>query len=305
MTHTKLSPLVKRFGCASVASHASALLAAFALSITSASARSFWLLPSETVFAAAGEWVTVDGGASTAPFENSKFPLELAELRITAPDGSAVAPQNALTGKLRSVFDVHLEQRGTYRLVVLDDSAFALWKDAKNGGQGDRATGVQGIRAAEEERRWRGAESELKNAVPADAQDLKIGQMLYRTEVFITVGEPGPIPAAPSGHAGIGLEMVPLTHPSDLVPDEEAEFAFFINGEPAAELTVTVTPGGFRWRDDAGVIELKTDAEGRVRVTWPGPGQYLIYAATSDDKATVSGAAERLIFYAGTLEVLP
>jgi len=94
--------------------------------------------------------------------------------------------------------------------------------------------------------RWRGAESELVHAVPADAQELKIGQMLYRTEVFITVGEPGEIPAAAGEHAGKGLEMVPLSHPNDLVPDEEAEFAFFINGEPAADLTVTVTPGGFR-----------------------------------------------------------
>jgi len=262
---------------------------AFAFAATTSSARSFWLLPSETVFAATGEWVTVDGGASTAPFENSKFPLELAELRITAPDGSRVAPQNAFTGKLRSVFDVRLEQRGTYRLAVLDDSAFAIWKENESG----------------EDRRWRGPKAELKNAVSADAQDLQIGQMLYRTEVFITVGEPGPIPVAPSEHADKGLEMVPRSHPNDLVSDEEAEFAFFINGKPAADLTVMITPGGFRWRDDAGVIELKTDAQGLVRVTWPGPGQYLIYAAASDDRATVAGAEKRLIFYAGTFEVLP
>jgi len=261
----------------------STLIGAFA--VATGYARSFWLLPSDTVFAAAGEWVTVDGGASTAPFENSKFPLELAELRITAPDGSRVDPQNAFTGKLRSVFDVRLEQRGTYRLAVLDDSAFAFWKDSASG----------------EDRRWRGPESELAQVVPADARDLQLGQMLYRTEVFITAGEPGPIPTAPSEHAGKGLEMMPRSHPNDLVPDEEAEFTFFINGEPAADLTVTITPGGFRWRDDAGVIELKTDAQGRVR----GPGQYLIYASASDGKVTIHGAARRELFYAGTLEVLP
>jgi len=262
---------------------------AFAFAATTSSARSFWLLPSETVLGVAGEWVTVDGGASTAPFENSKFPLELSELRITAPNGSPVAPQNAFTGKLRSVFDVLLEQRGTYRLAVLDDSAFAFWKDAESG----------------EVLRWRGPAADLKSAVPADAQELQIGQMLYRTEVFITVGEPGPIPAVPSEHAGKGLEMVPLSHPNDLVPDGEAEFAFLINGAPAADLTVSITPGGFRWRDDAGVVELKADADGLVRVAWPAAGQYLIYAQASDDKATIHGAAHRELFYAGTLEVLP
>jgi len=260
-------------------------------------ARSFWLLPSSTTLGKADRWVTVDGGASTAPFENSLFPLELAELRVTAPDGSAVALQNAFTGKLRSVFDLSLEQSGTYRLAVLDDYAFALWKDAGSGGQGGGAAG--------EDRRWRGPESELVHAVPADAQELQIGQMLYRTEVFITVGEPGEIPAAPSEHAGKGLEMVPLSHPNDLVLDEEAEFAFLIDGKPAADLTVTITAGGFRWRDDAGVVELKTDAVGIVRITWPAAGQYLISATVIDDKATVSGATERRIFYAGTLEVLP
>jgi len=282
MTHT-----TPRFPRLLAVLFVSALIGAF--TVATGYARSFWLLPSETVFAAAGEWVTVDGGASTAPFENSKFPLELAELRVTAPDGSAVVPQNAFTGKLRSVFDVHLEQRGTYRLAVLDNSAFAIWKDFETG----------------EDKRWRGPESELKGAVPADARDVQIGQMLYRTEVFITVGEPGSIPTAPSEHAGKGLEMVPLSQPNDLVPDEEAEFAFFINGEPAVDLAVSITPGGFRWRDDAGVIELKTDAQGRVRVTWPGPGQYLIYATASDEKATIHGASRRELFYAGTLEVLP
>jgi len=290
MTHT-----TPRFRRLLAVLFVSALVGAFAAA--TGYGRSFWLLPSETVIGAAGEWVTVDGGASTAPFENSKFPLELAELRITAPDGSRVAPQNAFTGKLRSVFDVLLEQRGTYRLAVLDDYAFALWKDAGSGGQDGGAAG--------EDRRWRGPESELVHAVPADAQELQIGQMLYRTEVFITVGEPGEIPAAPSEHVGKGLEMVPLSHPNDLVPDEEAEFAFLIDGEPAADLTVTVTPGGFRWRDDAGVVELKTDAHGLVRITWPAAGQYLISATVIDDKATVSGATERRIFYAGTLEVLP
>jgi len=262
---------------------------AFAFGTTPSSARSFWLLPSETILGAVGEWVTVDGGASTAPFENSKFPLALAELRITAPDGSRVAPQNAFTGKLRSVFDVCLEQRGTYRLAVLDDSAFALWTDSASG----------------EVLRWRGPAADLAGAVPAEAQDLQIGQMLFRTEVFITVGEPGAIPASPAEHAGKGLELVPLSHPNDLVPDEEAQFGFTINGEPAVDLAVSITPGGFRWRDDAGVIELKTDAQGVVRVTWPTAGQYLIYANASDAKSTVAGAQHRELFYAATLEVLP
>src|SRR5256885_10450452 len=67
-------------------------------------------------------------------------PLGLDNLVVSAPDGSAVAPQNAHRGKLRSVFDLDLQQSGTYRLAIVNDGLFASWKD--------KATG--------QNRRWRG-----------------------------------------------------------------------------------------------------------------------------------------------------
>jgi|GEM_PF-155636 len=287
-------------GHVSAASAVVALLAAFGVFATGtlAHARSTWLLPSSTVLTASDKWVTVDAGASSAPFENSVFPLGLDSLRITAPDGSAVAPQNALTGALRSVFDVPLAQHGTYRLAALEDNAYGIWKDAASG----------------EERRWRGPAEQFAKAVPADARELQSGKMLHRTEVFVTVGAPGPVPAESPQYAGKGLELVPFTHPNDLVPDEEAEFGFLLNGEPVPNLRVTVTPGGFRWRDDLGERILKTDGQGRMRITWPAAGQYLLYARVgelageeipADAPKLPANSPYQFFFYAGTFEVLP
>jgi len=250
-------------------------------------ARSFWLLPSATVLTPADGWVTVDVGVSTAPFEGSTHGMELDNLHVTAPDGTRVAPQNPLSGKLRSVFDVPLTQRGTYRLEVVDDSVFATWKDAEG------KTG-----------RWRGKPGELAQKVPANAQDVQAGQLLWRIETFVTAGAPGALhPSA--RQPGQGLEMVPVTHPNDLVAGEEAQLRFHLNGKPAPDLQVRITPGGFRWRNDAGVMQLKTDAQGLLRVRWPGAGMYLVNASAADEGSTVANVKQRRLFYAGTLEVLP
>src|SRR5688500_7440301 len=75
-----------------------------------------WLLPSQTVVAGEDPVITVDAAVSNDLFYFNHVPLRLENLRITAPDGSAVQPANPATGKYRSVFDVALDQQGTYRI---------------------------------------------------------------------------------------------------------------------------------------------------------------------------------------------
>jgi len=252
-------------------------------------ARSFWLLPSDTSLSVADQWITVDLGVSNAPFERSTMGMPMTDdLRITAPDGSQIAPQNTITGKLRTVFDVPVSQRGSYRLAIVDHGFFATWKDAQTGNP----------------QRWRGSWEAFAQKVPADAQELRGGEMLWRIETFITVGAPGKIPAD-ARRAGQGLELLPVTHPNDLTAGETAQWAFHLNGKPAADLQITLTPGGFRWRNSAEEMRLKTDAQGRVKVVLPKAGMYLIHARAADESGSAPQARQRLFFYAGTVEVLP
>lgn len=176
----------------------------------------------------------MDAAVSNDLFFFNHVPLGLDNLVVSAPDGSAVAPQNAHRGKLRSVFDLDLQQSGTYRLAIVNDGLFASWKD--------KATG--------QNRRWRGSPEKFAADVPADAQDLKVTQSVGRIETFVTVGKPSAV--KPSGK---GLELVPVTHPNDLVKGEKATFAFHVDGKPAANLEVVLVPGATRYRDNKGEID--------------------------------------------------
>ena len=251
--------------------------------VTTAQAHNVWLMPSSTVLSK-GEWITVDAAVSNDLFYFNHVPLALDNLVVTAPDGSAMAAQNPHRGKLRSVFDLELKAPGTYTIAVVNDGVFASYKE--------KATG--------QNRRWRGAPDKLAAEVPADAVDLKVTQSSGRVETFVTVGKP-------STHkpTGKGLELVPVTHPNDLVKGEKATFAFHVDGKPAAGMEVAIVPGATRYRDKTGEIKLTTDAQGQFSVTWPQAGMYWIDADVRDDKVTVPQAKERRLSYVATMEVLP
>lgn len=263
--------------------HLLAALLACALPFT-ASAHKAWLLPSQTVIAGNDAWITVDAAVSNDLFYFNHVPLRLDSLLVTAPDGSKTAVRNAATGKYRSVFDVELAQQGTYRIGVLNDTLAASWQeDGKP-------------------KRWRGTAASFAAEVPKQAKALQVMQSISRVETFVSNGSPNDTALKP---AGIGLELLPVTHPNDLVAGEQATFRFHIDGKPAAGLDVEIIGGGTRYRDAPGEIKRKTDAEGKFTVAWPQAGMYWLEASVEDDKPTLPQASKRRLGYAATLEVLP
>lgn len=262
---------------------AAALVIAVAASATAVQAHNVWLLPSSTVLSK-GDWITVDAAVSNDLFFFNHNPLGLDNLLVTAPDGSAIKAENIHKGKLRSVFDLNLAQPGTYRVAVLNDGVFARWKD--------KATG--------QAKRTRGTPETIAGQIPSDAQEIEVTQSAGRIETFVTVGKPSTI--RPSGK---GLELVASTNPTDLVKGEKASFVLQIDGQPAKDLEVTVTPGNTRYRDKIDEITTKTDAKGQFTVTWPQAGMYWLEASTKDGKTSVPQAKERRLSYAATLEVMP
>lgn len=263
------------------------LTAALALACAAtlpAQAHNAWMLPSTTVLSKA-DWITVDAAVSNDLFFFNHVPLNLQNLQITAPDGSAVQPQNLHQGKLRNVFDLHLEQPGTYRIATVNNGLFASYKDAQG-----------------QSRRWRGTPEKFAAEVPADARELKVTQAVGRIETFVTLGKPSAIAAT-----GQGLELLPVEgqHPNDLVAGETTRLRLTADGQPAASITVTITPGGSRYRDSVNEIEATTNAQGVFSVTWPAAGAYWLETELKDNKTTLPQAKERRLTYAGTLEVLP
>ena len=267
-----------------------AVLACGATLSLSAHAHRPWLLPSATLTDGAMPVVSVDAAISEDLFEFDSFPLLLDTLRVTAPDGSAVAADARTEAKRRISFDVKLAQKGTYRIAGVTDTAMASWK-------------VGG-----ETRRWRGAPAALAKEVPADAQDLQVSRQLARAETFVTNATPSALPATVTGE---GLELLPLTNPTDLSVGDATRFRVLLDGKPYAGADVTVIRGGNRYRYKMGELALTTDAAGEFSVAWPEAGRYWLgvnhggrpQGATAPASAPAGGA--RRESYSATFEVLP
>lgn len=255
-------------------------LAALLAAPMSAQAHRAWLAPTSTVLSGAEAWVGFDAGMSNGVFIPDHAAMRLDGLTITAPDGSAAQAQNMMRSRYRATFDLHLNQPGTWRVANVMGGYSAVYKQ---GG---------------EEKRWRGTEADMATAIPADATDVVRTRSMNRVETFVTLGEPTAI--TPTGQ---GLELVPVTHPNDLVAGEAATFTLMHDGKPAANQTITVARGGTRYRDNPEEITVTTGADGGFSVTWPEAGMYWINAAIRTPAAGDQIAMNAQ--YNGVVEVLP
>jgi uncharacterized GH25 family protein len=261
-----------------------ALLAALAMLALpmSAQAHRAWLAPTATVLSGTEAWVGFDAGMSNGVFIADHAAMNLAGLTITGPDGSTLAPENLHRARYRSTFDLRLTQPGTYRVANVMGGVIVSYKQ---GG---------------EQKRWRGAEAEMAANIPADATDVVATRSASRIETFVTLGAPSLTALAPTGE---GIELVPVTHPNDLVSGEAATFKLLHDGQPAAGLEVTIARGGTRYRDNPEEMTVTTGADGSFTVTWPEPGMYWMNASVRSEAAgdRLASTAQ----YNGVVEVLP
>jgi uncharacterized GH25 family protein len=256
-----------------------------------ASAHRQWMMPSSTVLSGDDVWVTVDAAVSNDLFYFEHQPMRLDALKAWAPDGSEAVIENKATGRYRSTFDVHLTQKGTWRIASVVDGVMGSYD--LNG---------------KTERLPRGTTTaNLAEKIPAGATNVRTAESNNRNEIFVTVGEPTTTLFTPTGK---GIELVPVTHPNDLIAGEAATFQFLLDGKPTADLPVTVIPGGIRYRDQLGQIDTRTDGEGKVEIIWPEAGMYWVNVTTPRAEGEGEGPPPadapptRRASYVTTLEVL-
>ncbi|WP_430388404.1 DUF4198 domain-containing protein [Dyella sp. 20L07] len=260
---------------------------ALALALTlpvAAQAHKMWLVPSATNVSGADPWVTVDAAVSNDLFYPDHMPVAMDRVVVTAPDGQTAKAENAVTGQYRSVFDVHLTQKGTYKVAVVNAGLFASYE--LNG----------------EKKRWRGDAAGLSKEIPAGAKNVDVSESINRVETFVTNGKPTDVALKPTGK---GLELVPVTQFTDLAAGEPATFQLLLDGKPAAGLKVAAIAGETRYRNAQDELDVTTDKDGKFKLNWPHAGMYWINASTQDDKASAKPAKQRRLSYAATLEVLP
>lgn len=260
-----------------------------AAAASSAQAHRPWLYPQQTMVEAREAWVTVDGAVSEGLFDIEHVAFKLDKAVITAPDGSTLTTPAPLTGRQRSSIDLRLPQDGTYRIAIVNRNVMGSYKDAKG-----------------ELKRFRGTEDTLAKDVPAGATEVKTTAMHQRIETFVSANKTSDGALKPSGS---GLELVPLTNPTDLRAGESAKWRFTLDGKALANHPFSLIPGGVKYRGTLGELRLNTDANGEVEVKLPAPGMYYVSAsypaARPSQQDAAAQASARRYSYAATLEILP
>lgn len=268
-----------------------------------------WLLPTATTVSGQDPWVSVDAAVSNDLFFPDHFPMQLQQIKVTMPDGKPGKIENGVTGRYRTVFDVHLTQPGTWRIGTESVNVMGSFKvdgvEKRVGRRPGPPPGAMGPGGAPGgEGRGPGGpqlETVALEAIPANATDLKLTEAISRNDIFVTSGAPTTNLFTPTGK---GLEFAPITHPDDLVANEPGKFRFLIDGQPAKGLKVTIVPGGKRYRNAEGAYEVTTDANGVATVAWTGPGMVWLNVTTSDNHPSTPRATERRMSYTATLEVM-
>ncbi|NML08336.1 DUF4198 domain-containing protein [Sphingomonas sp. G-3-2-10] len=233
-----------------------AVAAVATLAVPAALAHRQWMLPSSTIVSGEDNWISVDAAVSNDLFFFDHRPLA-AMPKVTQPDGTEGTVENHKVGQLRATFDVHLTQQGTYRIAIVNEGVFGSYEL-----NGETKQLPRGTNAAN-----------LAQAIPAGATNVRTSENIGRNEIYVTQGAPSDTIFKP---AGKGIELVPVTHPNDVVAGEAATFQFLLDGKPGANLTVTIINGGIRYRHDLNQIDLKTDAQGKVTFTLPDAGMYWV-----------------------------
>lgn len=246
-----------------------------------------WLLPSNTQVDGKEGWVTIDGAVSENLFDFDTNALVLDNLQILAPDGSQLAPETVVKTKFRSSADIKLPQKGTYKISQTSQSVMATYR--LNG----------------EEKRWRGTEDKMAKEIPVEATDVKVSRTYNRLETYVSYDTSTDSVLKVIGQ---GLELLPLNHPTELFAQDTTRFKVLLDGQPVANVKVSVIAGGVRYRGVLNEITAISDKDGVISVKWPFAGMYWLKIAYPQLPAMPEGQRapmpEKRYSYAATLEVL-
>jgi len=254
------------------------------MSLTAA-AHSAWLLPNSTMIDSKEAWVSLDAGISNQLFEFNHAALRLDNLMITDPDGNTTKAEGAVLGKFRSTLDLRLPKDGTYRLSIVNNNVMGSYK---LNGETKRVRGPQGSPAVQ---------------IPAGATDVQTTHVQTRLETFVSANKMNETALKPSG---AGLEMIPVTHPTDLRVGDPIKVRFHLDGKPAANLAFSIIPGTAKYRGASGEQRLTTDAKGEASFTVAAPNMYWINATfPGGERGAQQQPAAKRYTYAATVEVLP
>lgn len=234
--------------------------------VAPASAHRMWMLPSTFTLSGDEQWITIDGAISNDLYFPNHVALPLGDINITAPDGTVTQPENGWTGKIRSTFDLKLDQQGTWKISETGRMYFAMYQEDG------------------EIQRTRGSWQKFESEGILDKPGVKLMQSARKVETYVTLGAPTDI--TPASDVS-GITFAPITHPNDAYAGEAVTFGYTVNGQSAEGLEVEIILGNDRYRDTQDSLKLTTNADGQFTFTPERPGRYWV-ATQTEGSVTVN-----------------
>lgn len=229
-----------------------------ALLSQSALAHTLWVMPSHFVLSGEDSWVSVDISAGNMTFIADKG-VSPNNLSIVFPDGSRHAFAQSYQGKRKSQADHQLVAEGTYLI--------------ENGGAPRYFTMFE---VNGERKRIMANKQEAASQLPAGATKVTTSRGQGKALAVVNVKKPNRTAITPKGE---GFELDFTTHPADYVAEETIQWQMLLDGKPAADVKVEFSRQDELYRDNAGRLEVKTDAQGKLVFTPEYPGRYLLEAS--------------------------
>jgi uncharacterized GH25 family protein len=172
---------------------------------------------------------------------------------IVPPEGERIAFGDIRQFKQRTVAEQKLpDEKGTYRLST-GSRLGAVFRTWERNGKTESAR-------------------DPKQAMPADAKMLSHYQSLSVAEAYVTAGKPS---TRALTAVGKGLEIVAITHPSDLFVNEKFDFVVQYDGKPLPDQKVSVYRSAMDLASQSTVQHLSTDADGKIALPLTKAGIYL------------------------------
>lgn len=247
------------------------LLSVLALAFAaSTQAHNRWILP--THFNVSAEqsgkqvWIMADVTASNETFNVDK-PMGSDRFSIIKPSGKEARPGSSFRGHRKSVVDINLPESGTYKMFLDNDVSY--WTSYEMAGS-DKRKWMRNINKANRD-----------SMLPKGAKNPKTVASSSQVMTFVTLNEPTDNFAL----SNQGLELKPITHPSDIAQNEEVKLQLLFNGKPQKGVEVEIIKDGARYRNNPDALELVSDKKGNIAFTLKDAGRYLLMAEYRTEKS--------------------
>ena len=202
-------------------------------------------------------WVSLDAGFAEIFFQ-SEVAFDKGHFQVLTPKGEWVAPARLEHFTTRSLVEYQTKDEGTYRFTT-----------------GVRKAAIFRMYEVNGERKFT---RDPKEVLPKGHKLLDHYQSVTLAETYVTLKAPSQAALKPYNQ---GLEVVPVTHPTDIYAGEAFTFRVLLDGTPLADTEVSVFTGYDGNEHETATLTAKTDKDGKAEFKLDKTGVYLLYTRKS------------------------